>query len=90
MYMKELPAINYAANTGKQSMFLERCVTNGKYCTLLLKSNSLGDFGEVIAAITYQIIPADAQHAEISLAAIRSIYQRKMQVVTTARNGVVF
>lgn len=29
MYMKELPAMNYAANTGKQSMFLERCVTNG-------------------------------------------------------------
>ncbi|XP_062167869.1 uncharacterized protein LOC133874051 [Alnus glutinosa] len=77
MYMKELPAMNYAANTGKQSMFLERCVTNGKYCTLLLKSNSLGDFGEVIAAITYQIIPADTQHAEIPLAAVRSIYQHK-------------
>ncbi len=29
LYMKELPAMNYAANTGKQSMFLERCVTNG-------------------------------------------------------------
>ncbi|KAG6694331.1 uncharacterized protein LOC122276049 isoform X3 [Carya illinoinensis] len=69
MYMKELPAMNYAANTGKQSTFLERCVTNGKYCTLLLLSNSLGDFGEVVAAITYQIVPADTQYAEIPLAA---------------------
>lgn len=29
MYMRELPNMNYAANTGKQSMFLERCVMNG-------------------------------------------------------------
>lgn len=29
MYMKELPAMSYAANTGKKSMFLERCVSNG-------------------------------------------------------------
>lgn len=29
MYMTELPGMNYAANTGKQSKFLERCVTNG-------------------------------------------------------------
>ncbi|XP_050245567.1 uncharacterized protein LOC126693588 isoform X1 [Quercus robur] len=77
VYRKELPTMNYAANTGKQSMFLERCVTNGKYCTLLLKSNSLGDFGEVIAAITYQIVPADTQHAEIPLAAVSSMYQHK-------------
>ncbi|KAG7961993.1 hypothetical protein I3843_09G043200 [Carya illinoinensis] len=77
MYMKELPAMNYAANTGKQSTFLERCVTNGKYCTLLLLSNSLGDFGEVVAAITYQIVPADTQYAEIPLAAVSSIYQHK-------------
>lgn len=40
MYMRELPTMNYAANTGKQSMFLEKCVMNG-YITfsffLLLK-----------------------------------------------------
>ncbi|KAG6640997.1 hypothetical protein CIPAW_09G042700 [Carya illinoinensis] len=53
MYMKELPAMNYAANTGKQSTFLERCVTNGKYCTLLLLSNSLGDFGEGFGHLLY-------------------------------------
>lgn len=29
LYMKELPAMNFAANTGKESMFLQRCVTNG-------------------------------------------------------------
>ncbi|KAL6523356.1 hypothetical protein OROGR_016959 [Orobanche gracilis] len=29
--MKELPAMIYAANTGMESMFLERCVTNGNY-----------------------------------------------------------
>ncbi|XP_016651510.1 PREDICTED: uncharacterized protein LOC103339295 [Prunus mume] len=46
MYIRELPAMNFAANTGKQSMFLERCVTNGKYCTLLLKSQSVGDSEE--------------------------------------------
>lgn len=77
IYVKELPAMNYAANTGKQSMFLERCVSNGKYCTLLLKSKSKEDSGEVVAAITYQIIPADTQYAEVPLAAVSSIYQRK-------------
>ncbi|KAL7225344.1 hypothetical protein ACSBR1_020676 [Camellia fascicularis] len=77
IYMKELPAMNYAANTGKQSMFLERCVSNGKYCTLLLKSKSKEGSGEVVAAITYQIIPADTQYAEVPLAAVRSVYQWK-------------
>ncbi|XP_061363007.1 uncharacterized protein LOC133306682 [Gastrolobium bilobum] len=77
MYMTELPGMNYAANTGKQSKFLERCVTNGKYRTLLLKSSSVGNFGKVIAAITYQIIPADTEYAEIPLAAVNAIYQRK-------------
>ncbi|XP_073222101.1 uncharacterized protein [Cicer arietinum] len=77
MYMAELPGMNYAANTGKQSKFLERCVTNGKYRTLLLKSSSAGDSGKVIAAITYQIIPADTEYAEIPLAAVNAIYQQK-------------
>ncbi|KAK9128880.1 hypothetical protein Syun_017677 [Stephania yunnanensis] len=77
MYMKELPAMNYAANTGKKSLFLERCVMNGKYCTLLLKSNAMEGSGEVVAAVTYQIIPADTQHVEIPLAAVSSSYQHK-------------
>ncbi|KAK9154757.1 hypothetical protein Sjap_002237 [Stephania japonica] len=111
MYMKELPAMNYAANTGKKSLFLERCVLNGKYCTLLLKSNMMEGSGErtvantmnekikifdrankvvqmisnayyqkrsmVVAAVTYQIIPADTQHVEIPLAAVSSTYQHK-------------
>ncbi|KAA8518075.1 hypothetical protein F0562_015549 [Nyssa sinensis] len=77
LYTKELPAMNYAANTGKESMFLERCVSNGKYCTLLLKSKSEEGSGEVISAITFQIIPADTQYAEVPLAAVSSIYQRK-------------
>ncbi|XP_028766656.1 uncharacterized protein LOC114724467 isoform X2 [Neltuma alba] len=77
MYMTELPGMNYAANTGKQSKFLERCVTNGKYRTLLLKSGSVGNSGKVIAAITYQIVPADTEYAEIPLAAVSAIYQRK-------------
>ncbi|OMO86140.1 hypothetical protein COLO4_21290 [Corchorus olitorius] len=77
LYNGELPAMNYAANTGKQSMFLDRCVSNGKYCTLLLKYNSIEGFEEVIASITYQIIPADTHFAEIPLAAVNSIYQHK-------------
>ncbi|KAL8041361.1 hypothetical protein ABFX02_10G160300 [Erythranthe guttata] len=77
LYTKELPAMNYAANTGKQSMFLQRCVTNGKYCTLLLKSKDDKEPGKVIAAITYQIIPADTQYAEVPLAAVSSIFQYK-------------
>ncbi|KAL8489428.1 hypothetical protein ACS0TY_025364 [Phlomoides rotata] len=77
LYMKELPTMNFAANTGKESMFLKRCVTNGKYCTLLLKSKDERQSGEVIAAITYQIIPADTQYAEIPLAAVNSIFQHK-------------
>ncbi|XP_022766618.1 uncharacterized protein LOC111311476 isoform X2 [Durio zibethinus] len=77
LYNGELPTMNYAANTGKQSMFLERCVSNGKYCTLTLKNKSIDGVEEVIAAITYQIIPADTQFAEIPLAAVNSIYQHK-------------
>ncbi|PIN20077.1 hypothetical protein CDL12_07238 [Handroanthus impetiginosus] len=77
LYMKELPAMNYAANTGKETMFLERCVTNGKYCTLLLKSKDGKQTGEVIAAITYQIVPADTQCAEVPLAAVKSNFQCK-------------
>ncbi|GER25817.1 N-acetyltransferase [Striga asiatica] len=77
LYMKELPAMNYASNTGKESMFLERCVTNGKYCTLVLKSKDDNQASEVIAAITYQIVPVDSQYAEVPLAAVSSIFQRK-------------
>ncbi|XVE61075.1 hypothetical protein DITRI_Ditri06bG0010700 [Diplodiscus trichospermus] len=77
LYNGELPSMSYAANTGKQSMFLERCVSTGKYCTLLLKYKSVEGFEEVIAAITYQIIPADTQFAEIPLTAVNSIYQHK-------------
>lgn len=33
---------------------------------------------QVIAAITYQIVPADTHHAEIPLAAVSSIYQHKV------------
>ncbi|OVA13858.1 GNAT domain [Macleaya cordata] len=77
IYVEELPAMNYAANTGKQSQFLEKCVFNGKYCTLLLKSNMREGSGVVIAAITYQIIPADTQYAEVPLAAVSSNYQHK-------------
>lgn len=77
MYKTELPAMNYAANTGKQSKFLERCVTNGKYRTLLMKPSFDGNSGKVMAAITYQIIPADTEYAEIPLAAVSAIYQGK-------------
>ncbi|KAK2985536.1 hypothetical protein RJ640_015861 [Escallonia rubra] len=48
-----------------------------KYCTLLLVSESEESTGEVISAITYQIIPADTQYAEIPLAAVSSIHQHK-------------
>ncbi|XP_031251016.1 uncharacterized protein LOC116108910 [Pistacia vera] len=77
IYTRELPTMNYAANTGKQSMFLEKCVLNGKYCTLLLKSKSTEGYEEVVAAITYQIVPADTQYAEVPLAAVSSIYQHE-------------
>ncbi|KAF8370279.1 hypothetical protein HHK36_031682 [Tetracentron sinense] len=48
-----------------------------KYCTLLLKSNSIEGSEKVIAAATYQIIPADTKYAEIPLAAVHSNYQHK-------------
>ncbi|KAJ9548171.1 hypothetical protein OSB04_020714 [Centaurea solstitialis] len=77
LYVKELPSMNYAANTGKKSTFLERCVSNGKYCTLVLKSKSEEGPGEVVSAISFQIIPADTQYAEVPLAAVCSVYQHK-------------
>lgn len=33
---------------------------------------------QVIAAVSYQIIPVDAQHAEVPLAAVSSKYQKKV------------
>ncbi|KAL9232612.1 hypothetical protein vseg_007703 [Gypsophila vaccaria] len=77
LYVKELPGMNYAANTGKQSSFLQRCVSSGKFCTLLLSEKSVETSHKVIAAVTYQLIPADTQYAEIPLAAVSSTYQRK-------------
>ncbi|KAI3967795.1 hypothetical protein MKX01_039187 [Papaver californicum] len=77
IYAKELPAMNYAANTGKKSQFLEKCMSTGKYCTLLLKSKDGDASGTVIAAVTYQIIPADMRYAEVPLAAVCSNYQQK-------------
>ncbi|XP_021741099.1 uncharacterized protein LOC110707378 [Chenopodium quinoa] len=77
LYIKELPAMNYAANTGKQSSFLERCVSSGKFCTLVLSQKCTEASDKVIAAITYQIIPTDTQYAEIPLAAVSSSCQHK-------------
>ncbi|XP_019248456.1 PREDICTED: uncharacterized protein LOC109227713 [Nicotiana attenuata] len=105
IYSKELPAMNSAANTGKESQFLERCVSNGKYCMLVLKTKDDIEPGEVvrieksgvmrklakqtlsddksynkrevIAAMTYQIVPADMQIAEVPLASVKSVYQLK-------------
>ncbi|XP_020275882.1 uncharacterized protein LOC109850310 isoform X2 [Asparagus officinalis] len=69
--------MNYAANTGKESHFLEKCISNGKYRTLIMKSNCTEGMGNVIAAVSYQIIPADTQYAEVPLAAVSSNYQNK-------------
>nr|GMD84487.1 microcephalin isoform X1 [Ipomoea batatas] len=78
IYVKELPAMKYAANTGKQSLFLDKCVSSGKYCTLISRIKQGEHHGEVVAATTYQIISADTQYAEIPLAAVRSQYQHKV------------
>ncbi|KFK36992.1 hypothetical protein AALP_AA4G198400 [Arabis alpina] len=77
LYSKELPDMKYASNTGKQSAFLERCVSKGKYCSLVLKSALSGASDEILAAITYQIVPADTQYAEIPLAAVTYTHQKK-------------
>ncbi|KAG0502787.1 hypothetical protein HPP92_002859 [Vanilla planifolia] len=77
LYMEELPTMNYAANTGKRSKFLERCLISGKYNTLILSPNSSNGLTQVIAAITFQIVPADTQFAEIPLTAVASAYQNK-------------
>ncbi|KAG7574492.1 BRCT domain superfamily [Arabidopsis suecica] len=77
LYNKELPDMKYASNTGKQSAFLERCVSKGKYCSLVLKSTLGGVSDEILAAITYQIVPADTQYAEIPLAAVTYTHQKK-------------
>ncbi|CAA7388479.1 unnamed protein product [Spirodela intermedia] len=77
IYMKELPSMNYAANTGKRSTFLEKCVSGGKYKTMVLRTDSTKENGEVIAAISFQIIASDALYSEIPLAAVCSEHQRK-------------
>ncbi|RAL48497.1 hypothetical protein DM860_005921 [Cuscuta australis] len=77
IYAKELPAMKYAANTGKQSSFLDKCVSSGKYYTLILRFKNGLHRGEAVAATTYQIISADTLYTEIPLAAVRSQYQHK-------------
>ncbi|KAH9317994.1 hypothetical protein KI387_019763, partial [Taxus chinensis] len=69
--------MSYAANTGKESPFVERCVIGGKYCSLLVKCDAIVGTEKVIAAITYQILPPNTQYAEIPLAAVSKHYQHK-------------
>ncbi|RLN27565.1 mediator of DNA damage checkpoint protein 1 isoform X1 [Panicum miliaceum] len=76
LYKQELPSMDYAADTGRKSGFLEKCTTNGKYKTLILTSSPATKHEEVIAAVSYQIVPADTQYAEIPLAVVRSSHQR--------------
>ncbi|KXG21877.1 uncharacterized protein LOC8077933 [Sorghum bicolor] len=76
LYKQELPSMDFAADTGRKSGFLEKCTTNGKYKTLILLSSSAAQHEEVIATVSYQIVPADTQYAEIPLAVVRSSYQR--------------
>ncbi|VAH18636.1 unnamed protein product [Triticum turgidum subsp. durum] len=47
LYKKELPTMDYAADTGRKSGFLEKCIMNGKYKTLILRSISPGRPEEV-------------------------------------------
>ncbi|KAF8765805.1 hypothetical protein HU200_008317 [Digitaria exilis] len=75
LYKKELPSMDFAADTGRKSGFLEKCTTNGKYKTLILMSSATAQNEEVIAAVSYQIVPADTQYAEIPLAVVRSSHQ---------------
>ncbi|OAE35494.1 hypothetical protein AXG93_2189s1280 [Marchantia polymorpha subsp. ruderalis] len=78
LYNVELPAMSFAANTGKESPFLESCVMDGKYCTLLMRNHEPGSVEtELIGAVTFQILPPNCQEAEIPLAAIRHAHQRK-------------
>uniref|UniRef100_A0ACD5U3D6 Uncharacterized protein n=1 Tax=Avena sativa TaxID=4498 RepID=A0ACD5U3D6_AVESA len=76
LYKNELPAMDYAADTGRKSGFLEKCIMGGKYKTLTLRSTSLAGLEEIIAAVSYQIVPADTQYAEIPLTAVTSAFQR--------------
>ncbi|KAJ1262645.1 hypothetical protein BS78_09G124800 [Paspalum vaginatum] len=76
LYKQELPTMDYAADTGRKSGFLQKCTTNGKYKTLILMSSSTAQHKEVIAAVSYQIVPADTQYTEIPLTVVRSYYQR--------------
>ncbi|CAI9099758.1 OLC1v1036622C1 [Oldenlandia corymbosa var. corymbosa] len=77
LYSKELPAMNFASNTGKESMFLQRCVSKGNYCTLALIHKATDEIKEVVSAISYQIVPSDTHHAEIPLACVSYKYQKK-------------
>ncbi|KAG0631398.1 hypothetical protein M758_1G250600 [Ceratodon purpureus] len=79
LYKKELPAMSFAADTGKESDFLRNTTMNGKYCTLLMKKSGISpaDPEVVVGAITYQILPTSTQYAEIPLAAVDQSCQRQ-------------
>ncbi|KAM0839426.1 hypothetical protein ACQ4PT_060323 [Festuca glaucescens] len=75
LYKNELPTMDYAADTGRKSGFLEKCIMGGKYKTLILRSTSFAGLEEIIAAVSYQIVPADTQYAEIPLTVVTSAFQ---------------
>ncbi|WVZ09032.1 hypothetical protein V8G54_022378 [Vigna mungo] len=72
---KKLPKLVLVAT--KVDLLPSQVLSSRKYRTLLVKSTRVGNSGKVIAAITYQIIPADTEFAEVPLAAVNAIHQRK-------------
>ncbi|KAK1291415.1 putative inactive purple acid phosphatase 27 [Acorus calamus] len=66
IYTTELPAMNYAANTGKESQFLERCLSNGKYRTLILKSNCIKGPKEGVGQLIYKELRRRLQSVGVS------------------------
>ncbi|XP_078448255.1 N-acetyltransferase isoform X2 [Wolffia australiana] len=53
VYSKELPNMNYAANTGKRSGFIGKSVSGGKYQTLALKTISSEGQGVGLGRLLY-------------------------------------
>ncbi|KAK1278602.1 hypothetical protein QJS04_geneDACA023857 [Acorus gramineus] len=66
IYTTELPAMNYAANTGKESQFLERCLSSGKYRTLILKSNCIEGPREGVGQLIYKELRRRLQSVGVS------------------------
>ncbi|KAM0839428.1 hypothetical protein ACQ4PT_060323 [Festuca glaucescens] len=66
LYKNELPTMDYAADTGRKSGFLEKCIMGGKYKTLILRSTSFAGLEEGFGHLLYKELSQRLQNVGVT------------------------